>query len=83
MATELTREDFQREVRNFFEMCGTVEFWAQPEEVRNNVATGFAHVYCNAAELTDQDCKHFEMAIDNYSRRTIIHILYLGGSEEL
>lgn len=77
----LTQEDFQREVRNFFELCGAVQFWDQPEEVRDSVAVGLAHVYCNAADLTEMDCKHFEMALDNYSRRAIIHLLYFDEEE--
>ncbi len=69
-----TREYFLSEVRAFFELCGTVEFWALSLKQQQGAADGLAYVYFNSehGEHLESDAKMFEMALCNYSRRAIL-----------
>ena len=72
MDTNLTHQDFFRELLAFRELMGDRNFWAKSYEKRELAKKGFGITYLNTVPASDQIASHFEGTMMEYDKRELL-----------
>ena len=66
-----TRRYFQDQVKAFFDLCGSADFWELDFEHHDGAIKGLGYAYLrtDSGDYVERDAAAFEAALQNYWRR--------------